>query len=89
MFRLTHTQGHTKVLANTPRLVKHIGCLKDDGWWLMFVSPHSTLRNPKIMETKKDVGVMSLALTYPYLQALALPLCEDKQRRACPRQVII
>ncbi len=22
MFRLTHTQGHTKVLANTPLLVK-------------------------------------------------------------------
>ena len=53
MFRLTHTQGHTKVLANTPLLVKRIGCLKDDGWWLMFVSPHSTLRNPQIMETKK------------------------------------
>jgi len=25
------TQGHTKVLANTPLLVKRIGCLKDDG----------------------------------------------------------
>ena len=32
---------------------------------------------------------MSLALTYLYSQALALPLDEDKQRRACPRQVII
>ena len=31
MFRLTHTKGHTKVLANTPLLVKRIGCLKDDG----------------------------------------------------------
>ena len=38
---------------------------------------------------KKDVGEMSLALTYPHFQALALPLHKDKQRRACPRQVII
>ncbi len=25
------TQGHTKVLTNTPLPVKRIGCLKDDG----------------------------------------------------------
>jgi len=65
MFRLTHTQGHTKVLANTPLLVKRIGCLKDDGWWLMFVSPHSTLRNPKIMETKKTWEKCLLRLLTP------------------------
>ena len=34
---------------------------------------------------KKDVGV-SLSRAYPYSQALALPLDEDKQRQACPRQ---
>ena len=36
---------------------------------------------------KKDVGVC-LSRAYPYHQALALPLHEDKQRRACPRRVI-
>jgi len=39
------------------------------------------------METKKDVGVISLR-AYPNNQAFALPLKKDKQRKACPRQVI-
>ena len=39
------------------------------------------------METKKDVGEMSLR-AYPWFQAFALPLEKDKQRKACPRQVI-
>ena len=36
---------------------------------------------------KKDVGVC-LSRAYPLDLALALPLNEDKQRRACPRRVI-
>ena len=39
------------------------------------------------METKKDVGVVSLR-AYPCSQAFALPPDKDKQRKACPRQVI-
>jgi len=44
-------------------------------------------KQPNFLETKKDVGVC-LSRAYPYHQALALPLHEDKQRRACPRRVI-
>ena len=39
------------------------------------------------MEIKKDVGVKSLR-AYPQDQAFALPPSKDKQREACPRQVI-
>ena len=36
------------------------------------------------METKKTWEFILCA--YPYLQALALPLYEDKQHKACPRR---
>ena len=39
----------------------------------------------KIMETKKTWEYVSTR-AYPKDQAFALPLCEDKQRQACPRQ---
>ena len=39
-------------------------------------------------DTKKDVGVKFLR-AYPIAQALALPLGKDKQRKACPRRLIM
>ena len=39
----------------------------------------------QIYGNKKDVGVC-ISRAYPCCQALALPLDEDKQRQACPRQ---
>ena len=39
----------------------------------------------KIMETKKTWECVS-SRAYPCSQAFALPLNEDKQRQACPRQ---
>ncbi len=56
----------------------------------------SSSANILIMETvplekvqKKDVGVKVSSRAYPWSQALALPLYEDKQRWTCPRQLII
>ena len=37
---------------------------------------------------KKRRGAKFLSIAYPFNQALALPLCKDKQRKACPRRVI-
>ena len=54
---------------------------------LPYRSTFAILKQPNIMEIKKDVGVKSLR-AYPNYQALALPLSKDKQREACPRQVI-
>ena len=54
---------------------------------LPYRSTFAILKQPNIMEIKKDVGVKSLR-AYPCYQALALPLSKDKQREACPRQEI-
>ena len=54
---------------------------------LPYRSTFAILKQPNIMEIKKDVGVKSLR-AYPQDQAFALPPSKDKQREACPRQVI-
>ena len=47
---------------------------------LPYRSTFAILKQPNIMEIKKDVGVKSLR-AYPNYQALALPLGKDKQRK--------
>jgi len=41
------------------------------------------------MDTKKRRGSKVSLRAYPYPQALALPLHEDKQLQACPRQMML
>ena len=52
----------------------HIRCLKADVWLI------STPQSTQIMETKKTWEYVSLR-AYPWFQAFALPLYEDKQRK--------
>ena len=67
---LPFSRGHTEVRTRTPPAGQPARCMV----------------TAKLMETKKDVGVMSLSGTYPNTQAFALPLSKDKQRKACPRR---
>ena len=51
--------------------------------------PHSPVGHQfihtSIKGNKKGMGV-SFSVTYPHIQAFALPLLKDKQHQACPRR---
>ena len=83
ILNLSVREGHTKCLANPPQLVitftLDVWRLMSDVWLI------STPQSTQIMETKKTWEYVSHR-AYPYHQAFALPLHEDKQLKACPRR---